>query len=205
MFYHNTHPFFLPFLPHVVVSRSTQPAERLAMRTMNAGPVFLTFWSNYLLLNIVGQKVALDTEHLGRDGGGEAIDLASVLLDLPADKQSLESAGLDGQLEELLPLVLVERRLLTGCARGVLRLALLLPRGDLLLLAAEGALPVLEVVLLGLVVLDRVEHQVAALLEEGVDAEVQRVEVRGEGVGADVGVARELGERCRKVESGLCG
>ena len=175
------------------------------MRTMNAGPVFLTFWSGRLLLNLVGQKVALDTEHLGRDGGGEAIDLASVLLDLPADKQSLESAGLDGQLEELLPLVLVERGLLAGCARGVLGLALLLPCGDLLLLAAEGALPVLEVVLLGLVVLDRVEHQVAALLKEGVDAEIQGVEVRREGVGADVGVAGELGEGCREVESGLCG
>jgi hypothetical protein len=122
--------------------------------------------NNRPLLNLVGQEVALDTEHLGRNGGGEAVDLAGVLLNLSADKQGLESAGLGGQLEKLLPLVLVKR-----------------------------ALPVLEVVLLGLVVLDRVEHEVAALLEEGVDAEVQGVEVRREGVGADIRVARELGQR----------
>ncbi|RYF33651.1 MAG: hypothetical protein EOO38_30035, partial [Cytophagaceae bacterium] len=52
--------------------------------------------NNRPLLNLVGQEVALDTEHLGRNGGGEAIDLASVLLNLSADKQGLESAGLGG-------------------------------------------------------------------------------------------------------------
>src|SRR3954469_4226112 len=37
-------PSLLPFLPQIgFVSRSNQPAERLAMRTMNAGPVFLTY------------------------------------------------------------------------------------------------------------------------------------------------------------------
>jgi hypothetical protein len=167
-----------------------QPAERLAMHERR----FL-LRNNRPLLNLVGQEVALDTEHLGRNSGGEAIDLAGVLLNLSADKQGLESAGLGGQLEELLPLVLVKRRLLGRRAGCVLGLALLLPRGDLLLLTAEGALPVLEVVLLGLVVLDRVEHEVAALLEEGVDAEIQGVEVRREGVGADIGVAGELGKR----------
>ena len=151
--------------------------------------------NNRPLLDLVGQEVALDSEHLGRNSGGEAVDLAGVLLNLSANKQSLESARLSGQLEKLLPLVLVKWRLLACCAGGVLSLALLLPRGDLLLLTAEGTLPVLEVVLLGLVVLDGVEHKVAALLEEGVDAEIQGVEVRRERVRADIGVARELCER----------
>jgi hypothetical protein len=186
-------------------SRSTQPAERLAMRTNERRSSLLPYTSFSSLLNLIGQKVALDTEHLSRNHSREAVDLASILLNLPANKQRLKPAGLDGQLEQLLPLVLVERRLLAGCARGVLSLALLLPRGDLLLFAAEGALPVLEVVLLRLVVLDRVEHQVAALLQERVDAEVQGVEVGREGVRADVGVARELGERGGEVEGGLCG
>lgn len=177
---------------------STQPAERLAMHERRS-----CLHNIRRLLDFAREKVALDSEHLGRNGGGETINLAGVLLDLPADKQSLEPARLGGQLEELLPLVLVKRRLLAGRACGVLGLALLLPRGDLLLLTAEGTLPVLEVVLLGLVVLDRIQHQVAALLEERVDAEVEGIKVGSEGVGADVGVARKLCERGGEVEGGL--
>lgn len=42
--------------------------------------------------------------------------------------------------------------------------------------------------------LDGVEQLVAGLLQEGVDAEVEGVEVRGQGVGGDGGVVGELGE-----------
>ena len=58
--------------------------------------------------SIAGQEVRLDCEHLRCDTGSEAIDLPRVLLDLPRVEQSLQPAGLLGQLEEPLPLVLWE-------------------------------------------------------------------------------------------------
>jgi hypothetical protein len=110
--------------------------------------------------------------------------LPRVLLDLPGVEQSLQSAGLLGQLEQPLPLILWEQWLL-GCGScRVLRLALLLPCGDLGLLTSERALVVLVVVELGVVVLDALEEQVARLLEEGVDGKIERVVV---------GVERRLG------------
>lgn len=128
-------------------------------------------------LRLAGQEVALDSEHLGRNTSREAVNLPAVLLDLAAVQQRLETARLLRQLEQTLPLILRERSLLSSGAGGVLGFALLLPGGDLGLLAAERALVVLVVVELGVVVLDAVEQQVARLLQERVDGQVERVEV----------------------------
>ena len=71
------------------------------------------------------------------------------------------------------------------------------------MLACEGALVVLGVVLLGLMVFDALEELVAGLLQEGVDGEVEAVEVRGERVGGDVRVVGQVGEGGGEVERGL--
>ena len=85
----------------------------------------------------------------------------------------------------------------------ILLLTLLLPRLNLRLLASERALVVLRVVLLRLVVFDALEEEVAGLLQERVDAEVEAVEVWGERVGRCVGVVGEVGEGGGEVESGF--
>jgi hypothetical protein len=103
------------------------------------------------------------------------------LLDLPRVEECLQSAWLLWQLEEPLPLVFRKEGLLRSCARSVLCLALLLPSSDLSLLTSERALVVLVVVDLSVVVLDALEEQVARLLEEGVDREIERVVVGKEG------------------------
>lgn len=123
------------------------------------------------------QEVRLDREHLGRDAGREAVHLPRVLLHLPRVEQRLQPAGLLRQLEQPLPLVLGQQRLLRRRPRRVLRLALRLPCRDLGLLTRERALVVLVVVELRVVVLDALEEQVACLLEERVDGEVERVVV----------------------------
>lgn len=135
-------------------------------------------------LGVPWQQVRLDCEHLCRDARCEAVHLPRVLLHLPGVEQRLEPAGLLRQLEQPLPLVLGQQRLLRRRPRRVLRLALLLPGCDLGLLTCERALVVLVVVELGVVVLDALEEQVACLLEERVDGEVERVVV---------GVERGLG------------
>jgi hypothetical protein len=78
--------------------------------------------------------------------------------------------------------------LFRGCARRVLRLALLLPCCDLGLLTRERSLVVLVVVELRVVVLDALKEQVARLLEEGVDGQVERIVVGEEGRERRVGV-----------------
>lgn len=122
---------------------------------------------------ISGQKVRLDCKHLCCDARGEAVHLPGVLLDLPRVEQCLQPAGLLGQLEQPLPLILWQQWLLRRRPRRVLRLALLLPCRDLGLLTRKRALVVLVVVELRMVVLDALEEQVARLLEEGVDGEVE--------------------------------
>lgn len=129
--------------------------------------------------------------------------MASVLLHLSAHKQSLKTRRLLRKLEQLLPFILRQERLLLLRANRVLLLALLLPLLNLGLLAREGALVVLGVVLLGLVVFDALEELVAGFLQEGVDGEVEAVEVRGQRVGRDVGVVGEIGEGGGEVEGGL--
>lgn len=99
---------------------------------------------------------------------------------MAAVEHAVEAAGLLGQLEESLPLILWERRLLERCAGGVLGLALGLPGCDLGLLTGERALVVLKVAGLGVVGLNAVEKEVAVLLEERVNAEGEVVEVGGQ-------------------------
>lgn len=106
--------------------------------------------------------------------------MASILLHLAAVEHAVEAAGLLGQLEESLPLVLWERGLLERCAGGVLGLALGLPGCDLGLLTGKRALVVLEVACLGVVGLNAVEEEIAVLLQEGVNVEGEVVEVGGQ-------------------------
>lgn len=136
------------------------------------------------LSSVPGQKVRLDRKHLRRHACSEPVHLPRVLLHLPRVEQCLQSAGLLRQFEQPLPLVLGEQRLLGCRSCRVLRLALLLPCRDLGLFTRERPLVVLVVVQLRVVVLDALEEQVARLLEERVDGEVERVVV---------GVERRLG------------
>lgn len=139
------------------------------------------------------QQIAPHSKHLAAHPSRDAINLPRILLHLPAIQQRLQPARLRGQLEQPLPLVLGQGGLLARRARRVLRLALLLPRRDLGLLARQRPLVVLVVVDLGVVRLDAVEQEVARLLEERVDAEVQRVVV---------GVERRLGDCVGGFEGG---
>lgn len=144
-----------------------------------------------LVRGLVGQQVALDGKHLARAGRDEAVDLARVLVHLASVEHALQTAGLGGKLEQTLPLVLGEEGLVESSTAGVLLCALGLPGVDLLLLAAEHTLVVLVVVDLGVVGLDAVQKEIAVLLQEGIDAEGQVVEVGGEGGGFAEGAGLE--------------
>lgn len=125
---------------------------------------------------MLGQQVLPDGEHLGADVGRESVHLLAVLLHLLRVEHALQPAGLLGELEQPLPLVLGQRCLLGRRARRVLRLALGLPLRDLGLLTAELALVELKVVEVGVVRLDALEQEVASLLEEGVYRQVEVVD-----------------------------
>ena len=125
------------------------------------------------------------------------------MLDLSAVEQSLESAWLLGKLEQLLPLILGEWGLLGKGTLGVLGLALGLPLGDLCLLTLQGALVVLVVVQLGVVVLYAVEQEVAALLEERIDGEIERLKVRGKRYRGELRVGVEGSKTCGELQLGL--
>lgn len=153
----------------------------------------------HLFRSLTGQHVALDSEHLAGSRRDEAVDLARELLHLAGVEHSLQPAGLGRELEQTLPLVLGEEGLLERGPSGVLLAALLLPVVDLLLLTAEHTLVVLVVVGLSVVGLDAVEQEVAVLLEEGVDAERQVVEVGGEVGGLGEGARLESAEGGREV------
>ncbi len=158
------------------------------------------------------QQVPPHSEHLGSDCRGEAVHLLAVLLHLPRVEHALEPARLLRQLEKPLPLVLGQGLLLGRQARGILRLPLRLPLCNLELLAGQLPLVVLVVVEVRVVGFDAVEQQIARLLEEGVNREVQRVEgwVRGQLglVAPDVveggreGDLRGLGGRRNLVQEG---
>lgn len=125
---------------------------------------------------------------------------------MPGVEHSLEAAGLLGKLEQTLVLILGQERLLEGRTAGVLGLALGLPGGDLGLLTSKRTLIVLEVVGLGVVGLDAVQQKVAVLLEEGVDAERQVVEVGGQNAVLNEGALLQSSQRGGKVgRSGLAG
>ena len=152
---------------------------------------------------LLGKKVAADGEHLGRDVGREGIHLPGVLVDLAGVEHTLESARLLGKLEQPLPLVLREGSLLSRHTRRVLSLALGLPLGNLELLAGELSLVVLVVVEIGVVRLDAIEEEVAGLLKEGVDGEVERLEAR---VSGDLdGIAADVVERGGHGDLGALG
>jgi len=130
-----------------------------------------------LVHNLIWQHVRPDSKHLGGDARREPVDLFRVLLDLSRVEQSFESAWLLRELEKSLPLVLWQRRLLGDGALCVLCFPLLLPLGDLCLLAGQRSLIELVVVQFGMVVLDAVKEEVAAFLEEWVDGKVEGFEI----------------------------
>ena len=155
--------------------------------------------STRLFRNLTGQQVALDSEHLAGGRRNEAVDLARELLHLAGVEHALQPAGLGGELEQTLPLVLGEQGLLQSSASGVLLGALLLPVVDLLLLTAEHTLVVLVIVDLGIVGLDAVQQKVAVLLQERIDAEGQVVKVRDEDGGLREGAGLKGTERGREI------
>lgn len=130
-----------------------------------------------LRLALSRQHVPSRSEHLSCYRGRETIHLSGILLHLPRVQQHLQPTRLDRQLEQASPLVLGQGRLLRQRARGVFRLAFLLPGGNFGLLAAQLALVVLVVVELGVMGFDAVEEEIARLFEERVDAEIEGVEV----------------------------
>lgn len=129
------------------------------------------------LLLVSREQVRLDSEHLAANTGSEAVYLSGVLLHLPAVEQSLQSAGLLGQLEQSLPLVLGKRWLFRDCALSILGFPLLLPLRNLSLLACQRSLVVLVVVEFSVMVLYAVEEEIAGLLKERIDRKVQGVKV----------------------------
>ena len=108
-------------------------------------------------LVFAGKKVALHSKHLSGSGRHETVDLSRILFHLAGVEHALESAGLLGKLEQSLPLILRQEWLLELRASGILCLPLDLPGGDLGLLTGQGALVVLEVVVLGVVDIDGFE------------------------------------------------
>jgi len=119
--------------------------------------------------------------------------LLSILLDLLRVEHTLEPAGLLRELEQPLPLILGKRLLLGSDTGRVLGLALGLPLSNLGLLTSELSLVELEVVEVGVVGLDAVEEEVAGLLKERIDGNIEVVERRVER-GVD-GVLEEIVER----------
>lgn len=122
------------------------------------------------------------------------------MLHLSGVQHALQPARLLRQLEQSLPLVLGKQGLLERRTAGVLLLALRLPLGNLLLFTGERTLVVLEVVILGVVGLDAVQEQVAVLLQEGVDAQGEVVEVGGQKSGRRQRSSLQSGERWREVQ-----
>lgn len=150
---------------------------------------------NKHLLALSRQKVSPDCKHLSCRARHESVNLSSILLNLSAVQHRLKSARLRRQLEQPLPLVFWERSLLRRGTRHVLGLALSLPRGDLLLLARQGALVVGEVVVFGVVRFNGFEEEITGFLEEGVDGKAEVIEVRGQRIGFGERVGGEDGER----------
>ncbi len=180
------------------------PRPRLSFRNAT-----LCTWQSHpprpSLRRLPRQQIPPNPKHLPANHSPKPINLPRILLHLPSDQHSLQPTRLDGQLEQFLPLVLGQRRLLLLHPQRILLLPLQLPRLDLRLLAREGALVVLRVVLLGLVGFDAVEELVDGFFQEGVDAEVEVVEVRGQGVGGEVRVAMEFVEGGGEGEVGVGG
>lgn len=131
--------------------------------------------------SLTRQHIPLDSKHLARGRRDKTVNLARVLIHLPRIEHALQPTRLAGQLKQTLPLVLGKEGLLERCAGGVLLAALLLPVVDLLLLPAQNALVILEVVDLGIMGFNAVQKQVAVLLQAWIDAERQILEVGGEG------------------------
>lgn len=109
------------------------------------------------------QQIPPHSKHPSPHRGRKPIHLPCILLHLPTIDQALQPPRLRRQLEDALPLVLGQGRLLGEHAACVLGLALLLPGGDLGLFARELALVELVVVELGVVRLDAFEEVLGGL------------------------------------------
>lgn len=68
--------------------------ERLRYAHTYPDPDICSFISWTTSCRLAREKIALDTEHLSADGSGESINLARVLLNLSAHKQSLKTGRL---------------------------------------------------------------------------------------------------------------
>lgn len=156
---HNKRPAFVPF------------------PTLTQLYIMLTISHPHNLLLSRHHQVILNSKHLPRNRTRKPINLSRILLNLARIQHDIQPTRLLRQLEQSLPLVFRKQRLLACGACRILRLALLLPRSNLLLFARKGSLVVLVVVEFGVMGFDAVEEEVAGLFEEGIDAQVERFEV----------------------------
>ena len=143
-----------------------------------------------LWFHLSRQHIPLDPKHLPSHSGRIAIHLSRILLHLPRIEHNLQPVRLLRQLEQLRPLLLRQRGLFRQRPRDVLRFPFRLPCVDFVLLASQLALIVLIVVEFGVVGLDAVEEEIAGLFQEGIDGEVEGVEVRVERGAGVVGEVR---------------
>jgi hypothetical protein len=127
------------------------------------------------LSDLLGQQILPDSEHLGAHVGSKAVHLLAVLLNLLGVQHTFQAAGFLGHLEQSLPLILRQGGLLGQHSLGILSLSLRLPLRDFSLLTGDLALIELEVVEIGVVGFDALEEEVASLLKERVDGEVEAV------------------------------
>ncbi|KUI61723.1 hypothetical protein VP1G_11265 [Cytospora mali] len=156
----------------------------------------------HLFRTLLRNQVPSHGEHLGSDIRCEPIYLSAVLLHLLRVQHTLQPAGLWGQLEEPLPLVLGQGRLLGRRTSRVLRLPLGLPCRNLGLLTCKLPLVVLVVVEVGVVRLDAVQEQVTRLLQERVDGQVESVNRR---VRRDLDRGPlDVGKRLRQLNLRVC-
>lgn len=128
------------------------------------------------LPHLLRYQIPFDRKHFGADICRETVHLSAVLLHLLRIQHALQTARLWGKFEQSLPLVFGQCRLLGRRPRRILCLALGLPRRNLGLLSCELSLVILVVVQICVVRLDAVQEQVACLLKERVDGEIQSVQ-----------------------------
>lgn len=134
---------------------------------------------------VARHQVSSDGKHFPCRSRDEPINLSRILLHLPRVQHVLESAWLRWQLEQFLPLVLVQRWLLLDRSRRILRLAFGLPLLDLGLLPSQGTRVVGEVVGFSVVRLDAVEKVITRLGQKGIDAERERLKIWTQCVSSD--------------------
>lgn len=141
------------------------------------------------------QQIPSHSEHLPACPCHESINLPRVLLDLSTVQHTLQTTWLSRELEQLLPLIFRQWRLLLYRPRRIFRFPLGLPLLDLCLFSTQCALIVREIIRFHVVGFDRVEEVVTSLCEERVDVQGKIVEGGREVIVTGGSVVFNLGNR----------